>query len=87
MPLIMNATLLIRIFGMVFLLSLGNVGAEQLGLFTYREVDGAVEITGYPQDLEIHVDIPAEIDGKPGVAITGNGATDPNELPSKHDLV
>jgi hypothetical protein len=76
----MNATPLIWIFGMVSILSLGNVGAEEFGLFTYREVDGTVEITGFPKDLEIHVDIPAEIDGKPVVAITGNGATDPNEF-------
>tara|TARA_B100000900_G_C20483184_1_gene676337 strand:+ start:463 stop:654 length:192 start_codon:yes stop_codon:yes gene_type:complete len=55
---------------MIFILSLGNVGAEQFGLFTYGEVDGTVEITGFPKDLEIHVDIPAEIDGKPVVAIT-----------------
>ena len=76
----MNATPLIWIFGIVSILSVGNVGAEQFGLFTYREVDGTVEITGFPKDLEIHVDIPAEIDGKPVVAITGNGATDPNEF-------
>ena len=48
---------------MIFILSLGNVGAEQFGLFAYDEVDGTVEITGFPEDLEIHVDIPAEIDG------------------------
>lgn len=76
----MNATPLIWIFGMVSILSLGNAGAEDFGLFTYREVDGAVEITGFPKDLETHVDIPAEIDGKPVVAITGNGATDLNEF-------
>ncbi|MCH1419348.1 MAG: hypothetical protein L7W40_03525 [Akkermansiaceae bacterium] len=68
MPLIMKATPLILIFGMISILSLGNVGAEQFGLFTYDEVDGTVEITGFPEDLEIHVDIPAEIDGKPVVA-------------------
>ena len=65
MPLITNATPLILIFGMISILSLGNVAAEQFGLFTYREVNGAVEITGFPKDLEIHVDIPAKIDGKP----------------------
>lgn len=46
---------------MISILSLDNVGAEQFGLFTYGEVDGTVEITGFPEDLEIHVDIPAEI--------------------------
>ena len=66
----MNATPLILIFGMISILSLGNVGAEKFGLFTYDEVDGTVEITSFPEDLEIHVDIPAEIDGKPVVAIT-----------------
>jgi hypothetical protein len=70
MPIIMNATPLILIFGMISILSLGNVGAEQFGLFTYDEVDGTVEISSFPEDLEIHVDIPAEIDGKPVVAIT-----------------
>ena len=51
---------------------------NNLAWFTYREVDGTVEITGFPKDLEIHVDIPAEIDGKPVVAITGGG--DPEEF-------
>ena len=55
---------------MISILSLGNIGAEQFGLFTFGEVDGTVEITGFPKDLEIHVDIPAEIDGKPVAAIT-----------------
>jgi len=55
---------------MISILSLGNIGAEQFGLFTFGEVDGTVEITGLPKDLEIHVDIPAEIDGKPVAAIT-----------------
>ena len=55
---------------MISILSLDNVGAEQFGLFTYGEVDGTVEITGFPEDLEIHVDIPWEIDGKSEVAIT-----------------
>ena len=48
---------------MISILSLGNVGAEKFGLFTYDKVDGTVKITGFPEDLEIHVDIPAEIDG------------------------
>ena len=78
MPKITNSKPLISIFGMVSILSLGNVGAEQFGLFTYREVNGTVAITGFPKDLEIHVDMPAEIDGKPVVAITGGG--DPNEF-------
>ncbi|MGB0644287.1 MAG: hypothetical protein ACPGQF_06060 [Akkermansiaceae bacterium] len=71
MPLITNATPLILISGMISILSLGNVGAEQFGLFTYGgEVDGTVEITGFPEDLEIHVAIPAEINSKPVAAIT-----------------
>ncbi len=74
----MNTSPLVWIFGVISLLSLNNVGAEQFGLFTYREVDGTVEITSFPKDLEIHVDIPAEINGKPVVAITGGG--DPDEF-------
>jgi hypothetical protein len=76
----MITTPLGRIVFVISILFLDNVGAEQFGLFTYREVDGIVEITSFPKDLEIHVDIPAEIDGKPVVAITGNGAADPNEF-------
>jgi hypothetical protein len=76
----MITTPLGRIVFVISILFLDNVGAEQFGLFTYREVDGTVEITSFPKDLEIHVDIPAEIDGKPVVAITGNGAADPNEF-------
>lgn len=82
----MNAPPLIWMFGMVSILSVGNGDAKQFGLFTYREVDGAVEITGFPKDLEVHVDIPAEIDGKPVVAITGNGATDLNEFEGAFSL-
>ena len=76
----MNTTPLGWIVGLISVLSLASANAGQFGLFTYREVDGTVEITSFPKDLEIHVDIPAEIDGKPVVAITGNGATDPNEF-------
>lgn len=68
------------IFSLITALSLSCVRAEQFGLFTYREAGGTVEITSFPKDLEIHVDIPTEIDGMPVTAITGEG--DPQEDPN-----
>lgn len=76
----MNAAHGAWVFALATGLSVSSGGAEQFGLFTYREVAGSVEITGFPKDLEIHVDIPAEIDGMPVTAITGEG--DPKEDPN-----
>lgn len=45
--------------------------AEKFGPFTYRVVDGTIDIIDYTGDDTGHVDIPGEIDGKPVTAITG----------------
>ncbi|MDG2124360.1 MAG: leucine-rich repeat domain-containing protein [Verrucomicrobiales bacterium] len=52
--------------------------AEQFGLFTYRDTGETIEIIDFPDDVTGHVDIPAEIDGKPVTSI--GGATESNNL-------
>ena len=64
------------LFGLpVLMLMSGNLQAEVSGLFTYQVVNGGVHITDYPDNVTGHVEIPAEIDGKPVTAITGVGQT------------
>jgi len=53
----------------------GNLQAGVSGLFTYEVVNGGVHITDYPDNITGHVEIPAEIEGKPVTAITGVGLT------------
>ena len=45
------------------------LSAEQFGLFSYRVIEDAIEISDYPEDAVGEVDIPAEIDGKPVTSI------------------
>jgi hypothetical protein len=64
------------LFGLpVLMLMSGNLQAAVSGLFNYQVVNGGVHITDYPDNVTGHVEIPAEIEGKPVAAITGSGQT------------
>ena len=55
---------------MLLCFSVAPLSSQQFGLFTYWVHNDGVTITGYPEDAVGHVEIPAEIDGKP---VTGIG--------------
>ncbi|MDA7666667.1 leucine-rich repeat domain-containing protein [bacterium] len=55
--------------GLLLLTWAAPLQADQFGLFTYRLVEGEVEITDYPEDAVGDVEIPSEIEGKPVTSI------------------
>lgn len=60
----------------LFCLTAVPLKAEQLGLFSYEAVDGAVTIKGYPRDAVGDVDIPCVIYGKSVTSIGVNSFYD-----------